>query len=343
MAELHLHRAGPLTTIQDGGRRGFQHQGVSGVGPMDRWAHVVANRLVGNPDGAGGLELALGGLELEVTGGAVRLAFAGGDFALKLDDRPVSWWSTSTLRPGQKLTIGRAIEGAWGYVAVLGGLAIPPALGSQSTHQLSGLGGIDGRRLHDGAVLPLVMDEVPPRPDLALERPPAIHAERIRVVLGPQDDYFTAAGIETLLGAEWRVSGQTDRMGYRLVGPCIEHAKTANIVSDGILMGSIQVPGMGTPIVLMADRQTTGGYPKIATVISADMGYLAQTRSGEALRFEAIEFGAALATRRQRWRQLERSMASLAPLGPAARTSSERLLGLNLIGGVTAGEHREDG
>ncbi|MDF1585186.1 5-oxoprolinase subunit C family protein [Marinimicrococcus flavescens] len=343
MSDRLLVRApGPLATLQDAGRRGYQRLGVSGSGPMDRLAHEAANRMAGNPPGTVAVELALGGLVLEVAAERVRLAFAGGTFELQIDDKPMPWWSCVTVHRGQMVRIGRAQAGVWGYVAIAGGLALPAQLGSHATHTLSRLGGIEGRPLRAGDALALAELEPSPHPDLMLPDPPPAR-EVIRAVPGPQDDYFTPAGLAAFFGEGYRVSAQADRMGYRLEGPQVEHAKGFNIVSDGTVAGSVQVPGMGTPIVLMADRQTTGGYPKIATVIGADLPALAQIAPGGRLRFQSVSFEQALEARRVMRGWLDRLADRLEPLRTGADLDPARLLGLNLIGGVTAGDPLREG
>jgi 5-oxoprolinase (ATP-hydrolysing) subunit C len=219
------------------------------------------------------------------------------------------------------------------YLAVAGGFALPPALGSLSLHHRSGIGGWQGRALAAGDRLPLQLAE-PSGPDLTLPEPLRREQGPIRMVLGPQDDHFTAAGIATLVGSDYAISEQADRMGLRLAGPRIEHsAKGYNIVSDGIATGSIQVPGNGLPLVLLADRQTTGGYPKIATVISWDVPRLAQCRPGTKVRFEIVERGEAVRIARAADAALRAAIAKVRPAGIAGLDSGE-LLSVNLVDGV---------
>ena len=213
---------------------------------------------------------------------------------------------------------------------------MPPALGSVSTHTRSGLGGLDGRALAAGDELPITeprtLDPAMARIEAPwLDRP----GDEIRVLLGPQDDYFAADQIAAFLQGPWTVSGRSDRMAYLLDGPRLVHAKGFNIVSDGIAMGAIQVPGSGQPVVLMADRQPTGGYPKIANVIGADLGRLAQLRPGARFRFRAVSREDAVAARRAE----AVALAGPIRLEPLIRTDfpSEFLLERNLISGVTAG------
>lgn len=336
---LLVLRAGPAVTVQDGGRFGYQRLGVSPAGPMDAFSHRIAERLVGNPEGTAGLELGPGILELEVAAERVRIGLAGARRTVAVDGRPRPWWSTLLLTRGQRLALGPALGGVWSYLAVRGGIDVPPVLGSRATHTLSRFGGLDGRSLREGDVLPI--GEAAPAedaPEGALAAPPEPEPGPIRVVLGPQEAWFSAAGTATFLGAAWRVSARSDRMAYRLEGPRIEHARSPNIVSDGIVFGSVQVPGAGQPIVLLADRQSTGGYPKIATVIGADLPRLVQVPAGGELRFAAVDLATALAARRLARERLEQALASLVPLGPQGRLDTGFLLSVNLVSGVTTGE-----
>lgn len=331
MTALVVQRCGPMTSLQDAGRVGFQRFGVSNSGAMDHWGLAAANALVGNPAGAGAVEFMLMGGALTVEGGTARLAVAGAPCAVAVDGVAAGSNVSLTLRPGETLTLGAAERGIFVYLAAAGGLATPPVLGSLSLQPRAGIGGLEGRPLRPGDRLALVLDNVPPGPERALDPAPLEAGAPVRVVLGPQDDFFTPEGIATLLSSPYTVSREADRMGYRLTGPAVAHARGFNIVSDGIAAGSIQVPGAGQPIVTMADRQTAGGYPKIATVISTDLRVLAQRRAGETVRFETVGIEAAQAIARER-------AALLAALGTQTRPlrgglpGSEELLGLNLAG-----------
>lgn len=330
---------GPLVTVQDRGRPGWQRIGVTPAGAIDPISFAVANALVGNPAGAAALEFTLIGGLFTAEGGPMRVAVVGPAFPASLDGSALNPLTSVTILPGQKLRIGSASAGAQGgargYLAVLGGINTPPVLGSRSTHVRSAIGGMEGRALRAGDLLPVGEAQIE-GPELKLDAsdlpdPPS----RLRVVLGPQDDYFTTAGIETFLGSDFIVSTDADRMGYRLTGPVVEHRDGFNIVSDGVGVGSIQVPGNGQPIVLLADRQSTGGYPKIAGVISSDLPFLAQKRPGEIVRFEAIEINAAQALARERatWMAL---LPGLVKPALVLSPSAEALLAVNLIDGVVA-------
>jgi len=330
MTALTVERAGPGVTIQDGGRHGHLRHGVTVAGPMDPRAFALANLALGNPRDAAAVEVSLGGLDLATRGGAVDLAVVAPGFEVRLDDRPLPACATLRLEPGARLSLRPGDHGAWAYVAVAGRIDLPPVLGSLATHTRSGLGGLDGRALAAGDVLPLA--DLHPRDGAATELDLADLAPRaapIRVVLGPQDDHFAAAEIAAFLARDWTVSPRSDRMAYALEGEPLRHAKGHDIVSDGVAHGAIQVPGSGLPFVLMADRQPTGGYPKIATVIGADLGRFAQIRPGERVRFVAVTIEEAVAARRDMAARLARPIARR----PVLRTdfTSEFLLSCNLV------------
>ena len=320
-----------MTSLQDFGRFGWQRHGVSNSGAMDRLALAAANSLVGNAPDAAGIEFMLLGGAFALDGSSARLAVAGAPCPLLLDGEPVGAMTSFTMRAGQTLTLGPAQAGVYAYLAVAGGFALTPQLGSLSLHARARIGGFGGRPLRAAARLPLRLPEAPRRDELALD-PLSLEPDApIRVVLGPQDDYFTAAGIETFLSATYRVSAEADRMGYRLTGERIEHALGYNIVSDGIATGSVQVPGAGEPIVMMADRQTTGGYPKIATVVTADLRVVAQRRPGSSVRFQSIDIGEA-----QRLAcgaaELLATLPSRARPRRGGLPANEELMALNLAG-----------
>lgn len=331
-ARLVVNAAGPGVSVQDSGRHGYLRFGVTGAGPMDPLAHAVANRAVGNPLDAAALEISLGGLDVSCAGAPLEVALAGGDFTIRLNDQALPAATRLTLNPDDRLQVKAGPAGCWCYLAVAGSLDLPKALGALATHTRSNLGGVKGRNLAAGdelAVLdPRAGHEGTVRILAALlERPGAV----IRVLLGPQDDYFAADQIDAFLDGPWTLTARGDRMAAFLDGPRISHAAGYDIVSDGIAMGAIQVPGNGLPMVLMADRQPTGGYPKIANVIGADLGRLAQVRAGTPFRFAAVSWEAAAAARRAEAEEVARLAVE-----PLVRRifPSEFLLGLNLISGV---------
>ena len=339
MTHLTVERCGPGTTLQDQGRFGWQRYGLGPAGAMDRAAMAEANVLVGNAPGIAAIEFALAGGQFRVAGGRVRVALAGAAADMKIDGRSVPSGASATAEDGAVIDIGTARTGLFMYLAIAGGLAVPADLGAIATHVRAGVGGLGGRALKAADGLPCAVAELA-GDDLALA--PGFKKPNetgpIRVMLGPQADYFTDAGRATFLSATYTVTPQADRMGIRLTGPKIEHGpKGYNIVSDGIATGSIQVPGMGEPLVLLADRQTTGGYPKIATVITADLGRLAQMRPGTELTFQAVSRAAALAALATQHAALEAFRAHLGPALATADMTSERLLSVNLVDGWTSG------
>jgi biotin-dependent carboxylase-like uncharacterized protein len=330
---LRIVAAGPAVSIQDGGRYGRMRFGVTAAGPMDPLAHATANLALGNAADAGAIEISLGGLEVEVDDAPLAVALAGGRFDVGVDGRAVPPAARLVLAPGERLRVRAGAAGAWCYLAIGAALDIVPALGSVATHARSRLGGLDGRALTAGDRVP-VRPAAAPAPGVAaleapwLERP----GDVIRVVLGPQADYFAADQIAAFCAGPWSVSPRSDRMAYLLDGPTIGHAKGFNIISDGIVMGAVQVPGDGRPMVLMADRQVTGGYPKIATVIGADLGRLAQRRPGVPFSFQVVSLEDAVAARRAERDALAAPIRAV----PLVRTdlTSELLLATNLIDGV---------
>jgi biotin-dependent carboxylase uncharacterized domain len=331
MTALLVKSCGPMTSLQDHGRGGYQRFGVSPSGAMDRRGLALANALVGNPPWTAAIEFVLLGGTLTASGGDLHIAHAGADCALTVDGRPVPPRSTAILRDGQTAEIGSARSGTFAYLAVAGGFSIPPQLGSLSLHLRSRMGGLDGRPLRANDRLEC-REASHSGPQLHHPADIAQDDGPIRVMLGPQDDYFTPEAIRVFLESEFIVSPQADRMGFQLTGPTLAHAKGFNIVSDGIVEGHIQVPGSGQPIILMRDRQTAGGYPKIATVISADLDRLAQVRPGSPVRFRAVERGEAVAAARAFNTWVEALPAALVPVRSTPTT--EDLLAANLIDGA---------
>jgi len=304
VSDLLVADAGPLTTVQDLGRPGHLRVGIPESGPMDREAFVLANRLVGNADGAAGLECTLIGPRLEFTDERV-VAVTGAGMPASLNGAEAPRWQGFRVKRGDVLKLGAAATGVRGYVAVSGGIDTPPALGSRATYLRGRLGGHHGRALRKGDRLPLG-PPVPARPGrIRGDRVPGYAGEvQIRVVLGPQDDRFTERGVAAFLDGPYEMTPQSDRMGARLRGPLVEHTRGHDIVSDGIPLGGIQVVGDGQPIVLLVDRQSTGGYTKIATVCSLDIGRVAQLKPGQRLRFRRVTVAEAHAALRARGAEL---------------------------------------
>jgi biotin-dependent carboxylase-like uncharacterized protein len=276
---------GLLTTVQDLGRRGYERFGVPVAGAMDEFALRAANGLVGNPADAAGLEITLVGPRLRATENCL-VAVCGADLDLHVGDRSLPGWMAVFVRRGWEISFGGPRRGCRAYLAVAGGIDVPPVMGSRSTYLRGGFGGFQGRALRAGDRLPVGAPAASPT-DLAGRRLPKRVRPRyndhptLTAILGPQDDSFTGEGIAAFLSGEYRVAPTSDRMGYRLEGPAIAHKISADIVSDGVALGAVQVPAGGQPIVMMTDRQTTGGYAKIATVVRADMPLLAQCVPGE--------------------------------------------------------------
>lgn len=332
-AILRILAAGPGVTIQDGGRHGFLRFGVTESGPMDGFSHATANRASGVPVDSAALEVSVGGVELVVERMPLTLSIAGGSFDIRLDGEKLPAACLVRVLAGQKIAIRAGHSGAWCYIAVCGRLDLQPTLGSVCMHTRSGIG---GNGLHAGDVLH-VISELAALDACEIVAPwldPQAQASKIRVILGPQDDYFDSEEISSFLNAKWTVSSRSDRMGYTLEGPQIKHAGDFNIVSDGTAAGSIQIPGDGRPIVLMADRPPTGGYPKIATVIGADLGRLAQLRPGQKFQFQLCSIEEAVAARRHQ-AELLGAPVVLRPM--SAPLSTGALLGKNLVDGVISG------
>ena len=293
---IRVEKAGPLTTVQDAGRPGYRAAGVPLGGAMDRRALAEANLLCGNAPDAAALEMTVAGgvLRFERDGHA---ALAGADLEARLDGEPRPAGASFAVHRGAVLSFGVARAGVRGYLAVRGGIDVPPVLGSRSTLLVAGLGGFAGRALRAGDLVPV---GVAPGPDpaarslLPSERTDPGAPVTLRCLLGPQDDAFTDEGLRTLFDSTYRASVHSDRMGCRLDGPAPGLRGAADIVTDAVLPGAVQVTGSGAPIVLGADCQTTGGYAKIATVIWPDLARLSQVRPGEAVRFVRCEHAEAV-------------------------------------------------
>lgn len=298
---IRILEPGALTTVQDLGRPGHLRYGIPPSGPVDHASFLVANRLAGNADGAAGLECTVLGPRFEVDEPCA-IAVTGAAMPLTVNGAEAPAWTTLILGPGDVVKLGAARAGVRGYVALSGGLDVPPLLGSRSTYVRGRLGGLDGRALRKDDRLRLFPAPRPPvRRARARVIPDFGGAPEIRVVLGPQAERFTEEGLRTFLGSDYEMLPQSDRMGARLSGPRIAHGRGHDIISDGIALGSIQVPGDGQPIALLVDRQSTGGYTKVATVGSFDIGRLGQVKPGHRLRFRAIDLDEAQRTLRT-WR-----------------------------------------
>lgn len=289
---IHVLRPGLFTTIQDLGRYGYQRFGVSVSGAMDPWALTVGNRLLGNPDRAAGLELTLQGPEL-LFEQQLSIAITGADLSPTCEGQSLPMWTVTTIPAGSRLRFGTRRQGTRAYLTVAGGIEAPLLLGSRSTHVRSGLGGFAGRPLKKSDQLPV---GAPPSTGRCCEgralaqssRPQYLASPILRVIPGPQVDHFTEDALHVLATSPYRVTSESDRMGYRLEGAELPHRSPADIISEAVSAGSLQVPSDHKPILLMADCQPTGGYTKLATLIRADRSLAAQLGPGDSLSFRVI-------------------------------------------------------
>ncbi|KJC35687.1 allophanate hydrolase [Bradyrhizobium sp. LTSP885] len=304
MSKLVVTSIGPASSVQDGGRPGSQRYGLTPSGAMDRLALAAANTLVGNDLFAAAVEIGPFGASFTAHGGAVRVALAGAPRNADIGGRAVAFDSSVTLADGETLTLGFARGGSFSYLAIEHGIAGEPMFGSLAVNARAGLGSPYPRPLQSGDELKTQAASGAAERRIEL---PATPEAPIRVLFGPQDDEFSDENKKLFVDSEWKISATSDRMGYRLEGPQIKHLHGHNIVSDGTVNGSIQVPGNGQPIALMPDRGTSGGYPKIATVISADFGRFAQISAGRPFRFKAVTMAEAQAETKT-FRDLLRSL-----------------------------------
>ena len=292
---LTVIRPGLFTTIQDGGRWGHQSSGVPVGGALDLVSHRLANALVGNATDAASLEVTIAGPELRFDADAT-VAITGADFAVTNDGTAAPLARPMPMRRGGVLRFGARRSGARAYVAIDGGITVPPVLGSRATHVLTAMGGVEGRPLTAGDRLTLGSGTCAvARSRVEVPLVAGQGGARVRVLPGPQDDFFPADAFHVLQQSRYAIAPQSDRMGYRLVGVRIPLLLNRDMISDATFAGGIQVPPSGEPILLMADRQTTGGYPQIATVISADLPLAAQLAPGDWIEFQLCSRGDALA------------------------------------------------
>lgn len=298
---------GPLSTVQDEGRFGAMGMGFSPGGAMDVYSMKLANLLAGNAPGLGVIEMTMAGLTARFDCSCV-IALTGADMGPRINGIPIDMYRAIALSPGDTLSMEAARNGVRAYLAVSGGFALPSVMGSVSTNLKCGLGGFQGRKLQKGDRLPLNQGMSLPGTGDRRVTPRNRYPDTItlRVLPGPQEDAFTERGIAAFLGEAYTVTAQSDRMGIRLSGEKIENKNGVDILSDGIATGSVQIPASGMPIIMMADRQTTGGYAKIATVISADLKLAAQARPGTRIRFAKVSQREAVRLRREEARELKR-------------------------------------
>ncbi|MEV5733950.1 biotin-dependent carboxyltransferase family protein [Streptomyces sp. NPDC052292] len=280
---LVVVRAGALTTVQDRGRPGYAHLGVPRSGALDPRAAALVNRLAGNPAAAAVLETTVDGCALRPRS-TVTVAVGGAPCPVTVGGRPAAWGAPVVVPAGELLEVGAAVAGLRSYVAVSGGIAVEPVLGSRSRDLLSGLG---PPPLADGVVLPLGAPVGPPARVDAAPQPGVPDELVLRVTLGPRDDWFTASALRTLTTRAYRVSPAGNRIGLRTEGPALERARAGELPSEGMVLGAVQVPPDGRPVVFLADHPTTGGYPVIAVVRAADLPAAAQAVPGTPVRFVA--------------------------------------------------------
>jgi len=289
MRKVRIIQAGLLSTVQDAGRHGYQQYGMPVSGAMDAVSLQIANRLVGNAPDEACIETTLLGPEMEFLADA-EVAVCGAECELWINGQFVELNRNHALKKGDVLKVGTARKGMRSYLAFAGGLDVPVVMGSKSTYLRGKLGGFKGRALKAGDEIDLG-EARPFRQRSLRSNPICLPAEmnEIRVIAGSEASAFTQTGLTTFLNETFSISPQSDRMGYRLTGPKVEHRSGADILSSGIANGTIQVPAHGEPIIMLADRQTVGGYTKIANVITVDLPLLGQMRPGNQLRFREIQ------------------------------------------------------
>lgn len=284
MTKMKILKTGLSTSIQDLGRTGYQKYGVPVSGVMDEYSHKVANILVANTLKEATLEATMLGPKIQFMGQQV-IAITGGNLQPKLNNEPIQMWEKFTVQKGDILSFSGVKSGLRAYIAFAGGIDIDESMGSKSYYSRADL----GTKIEDGQVLNLKTYKESINTKLDGKYIPVFEKEiNCRVVLGPQEDYFTDEGIQSFFSSEYQVTNASDRMGYRLSGKAIEHKKTPDIISDGLSKGAIQIPGNGQPIVMMSDAQTTGGYSKIGYIIKSDLNKLAQLKPGNIVKFRKI-------------------------------------------------------
>ena len=303
MSSLLVESAGLQTTVQDLGRPGFGPEGVSASGAADPVALRLGNLLVENQPGVAGLELTLVGGSFVFPDGAV-IAITGADLGATVNGRPLEMWASHTLEPGTKLMFGATKNFARGYLAIAGGIQVDPFLGSASTHVLSGLGGFEGRALRKGDRLRIgKASKKVRRRRITLAALYAFKPRKVlRVTEGPQADWFSEAAKQVFYRDVFRVSEESDRVGLRLEGPVLDGSTAREIITEGVSLGAVQVTPSGQPIILFVEQQTTGGYPKIANIIAADLHRIGQLRPRAEIRFQRTS----LAVARSLWIEQER-------------------------------------
>ena len=326
--EFSISFAGPLVTFQDIGRPGNMRYGVSASGPMDIVSFEAANAVLGNDTKQTAIEISLGGLILQCHEGSITLAITGGDFLIEYQGQKISSWTVLTLQKGERLSVRAGKSGSWAYLAFSGKLNVKDWLNSSSTHSTSGfVGGV----LKTGQKFTLTDASNQENRIGPILKPNFYTNDLIHAVLGPQDQYFMNTAIKIFSNSIFKVSDNYDRMGMQLTGPKLELKSALSIPSEPVVKGSIQVSGDGIPTILLADHQTTGGYPKIATVISSDINRLVQFRSNQSVKFVLINSNEALQKTRK---FLDMKEKYLEKLSISRGTLEQRLMSENLIGGI---------
>ena len=292
MEGFKVIKSGIFNTVQDLGRFGFQQYGMPVSGAMDSYALRVGNRLLGNEENKAGIEISTPGLSLEVLSRTV-IAITGANFNPVINNSPAPMWEAIEVKKGDIISFHQIKNGCRSYLLVAGGINVPIVLGSKSTYIRGKIGGLKGSPLKKADVINIgktnqELQNIIGRKVASIDIPDYHEENEIRVILGPQDDYFTKDGLHTFLNSFYEITVDSDRMGYRLKGPKIKSKNGSDIITDGIPLGSIQVPQDGMPIIMLADRQTTGGYAKIATVISVDVDKFAQMKPGNKIKFTQV-------------------------------------------------------
>ncbi|MEA1940195.1 MAG: biotin-dependent carboxyltransferase family protein [Candidatus Caldatribacteriota bacterium] len=292
MEGFKIIQSGIFDTIQDLGRYGFQQYGMPVSGAMDSCALQIGNRLLGNKKNEAGIEITTPGLSLKAIS-KTAIVVTGADFVLKVNDISAPMWEVLEIKEGDIISFNQIKSGCRAYLSIAGGIDVPCVLGSKSTYVRAKIGGLEGRPLKKSDIINIgnpeqKLQDIIGRKIESIDIPDYPVEKEIRVILGPQDNYFTKAGLSTFLNSFYEITVDSDRMGYRLKGLKIETKNGSDIITDGIPLGSIQVPQDGMPIVMLADRQTTGGYAKIATVVSVDIDKFAQMKPGNKVKFTKI-------------------------------------------------------
>ena len=326
--DFSISYAGPLVTFQDIGRPGNMRYGVSASGPMDIVSFEAANAVLGNETKQTAIEISLGGLILQCHEGSITLAITGGDFLIEYQGQKISSWTVLTIQKGERLSVRAGKSGSWAYLAFSGKLNVKDWLNSSSTHSTSGFG---GGILKTGQKFTLTDASNQANRIGPILKPNFNTNNLIHAVLGPQDQYFMNTAIKIFSDSIFKVSDNYDRMGMQLTGPKLELKSALSIPSEPVVKGSIQVSGDGIPTILLADHQTTGGYPKIATVISSDINRLVQLRSNQNVEFILINSNEALQKTRK---FLDMKEKYLQKISTSRGTLEQRLMSENLIGGV---------